>query len=370
MNRALLLSLIAVCTATAMAHQSQPDSGGERKAMLARGEAALAALDPARALAAFEQAARISHSPDTEMGIIRSSMQAGEYRRALGFAAHTAGAHVDETGATALYAWLLHAGGQEAAARRLLEQALVKLPSDSLLIHVSEQLRGLRPTAQVALLRGPGRLAPYGDSRGLPPGSQVVASATLAGNGRQALVSSSALAKGSRYWVRDGVGRLVAAKPVPARSTRGLSLLQLALPLPQPALAVAPAPFSGSIVYSVEYSPQRDATPAWPWMKAGFVGPASSDGVVRELGIHQPGGSPGGGPVFDAGGRLAGVAVGRRGTEAAMLVPVPTLRQAFGPALFAEPSAGPQKSLAPDAVYEPALHHALQLVRSDPRSRK
>lgn len=95
MNRALLLLLIAGCTAAATAHESQPDSGGERKAMLARGEVALAAMDPARALAAFEQAARISHSADTEMAIIRSSMQAGEYRRALGFAAHKIGrAHV------------------------------------------------------------------------------------------------------------------------------------------------------------------------------------------------------------------------------------------------------------------------------------
>ncbi len=51
-------------------------------------------------------------------------MQAGEYRRALSFGAHAAGAHRDFPAATALYAWLLYVGGQDAFAARRLDAAL------------------------------------------------------------------------------------------------------------------------------------------------------------------------------------------------------------------------------------------------------
>ena len=58
------------------------------------------------------------HAPDTEAAQVRAHMQAGDYRRALAFGAHAASAHRrDWPAGTALYAWLLQAGGQAAAAR-------------------------------------------------------------------------------------------------------------------------------------------------------------------------------------------------------------------------------------------------------------
>ena len=94
----------------------------ERAALLDAAEAALARGDTEAALAGFERAAGMLHAPDTEMGLVRSQMQAGQYRRALAFAAHTAGAHLEAPAASALYAWLLRsrrpAGLRAPAARR------------------------------------------------------------------------------------------------------------------------------------------------------------------------------------------------------------------------------------------------------------
>ena len=55
-------------------------------------EALLASGKVAEARDAFEQAAALEHAADIELGILRSQMQAGHYRQALDFAAHTAGA--------------------------------------------------------------------------------------------------------------------------------------------------------------------------------------------------------------------------------------------------------------------------------------
>ncbi len=360
-----ILVIAALAAAAVCAHEASPDRASERLALLARGEAALAAQDPAQALAAFEQAARIAHSADTELAIVRSYMQAGEYRRALAFGAHTAGAHLDESAGTALYAWLLHAGAQDLVARRLLAQALERTSGEPLLAQVAFQLGHPWPTATGALLRPPARLAPYGETKGLPAGASVVASATLAAGGTRAVVPASALVKGARYWVRNGLGRLVEAQPDPAPPSHGLSLLRLAVALPGPALiAAGTTTFPGSIAYAVEFAPQTNAAPAWPLMKSGFVGAASNGGATRALGVALPRGSARGGPVFDAGARLIGVAAGTGPAGADILVPAPLLRQAFGDGLFGAAAAGPARPSAPDAIYEPALSQTLQLIRS------
>ncbi len=92
---------------------------GERESPLARGEEALARGDVQHALAAFDRAESMRHAADTEMSLVRAHMQAGEYRRALAFAAHMAGAHRDVSASAVLYARLLTIGGQGVAARRV-----------------------------------------------------------------------------------------------------------------------------------------------------------------------------------------------------------------------------------------------------------
>ena len=73
-------------------------------ALLAEGEMHLAVGDVEEAQAAFDRAASLRHGADIEVSLVRTYMQAGEYRRALAFGAHAAGAHTDFPAATALYA--------------------------------------------------------------------------------------------------------------------------------------------------------------------------------------------------------------------------------------------------------------------------
>jgi hypothetical protein len=67
----------------------------QRDALLKIGEKALAGLDIERAYQYFERASLMQHAADAEMGLVRTAMQQGAYRRALAFAAHVAGAHLD-----------------------------------------------------------------------------------------------------------------------------------------------------------------------------------------------------------------------------------------------------------------------------------
>ena len=95
----------------------------EREALLAQAERELARGDAASAIGVLDRAAMMLHAADTEMALVRAYLQAGEYRRALAFCAHTAGAHRETAEPSALYAWLLHLGGQSAFARRTLAEA-------------------------------------------------------------------------------------------------------------------------------------------------------------------------------------------------------------------------------------------------------
>ena len=334
----------------------------ERDDLLRRGEAALAMRDVEAAERAFDRAALILHAADTEMGLVRSYMQSGQYRRALAFGAHTAGAHVDVVGGAALYAWLLHLGGQEAVAQRLLTEAQARSPDQPLVRDVAAELRSPARRAHGAMLLPPARLAPYGSMQGLARGAQVVATGTLIGAGRFALVPLDVISTGARYWVRDGLGRLVAAKVVATESSLGLALLRLAKPLAAAPQSGAPADaFPGSIAFAVEYATTPDAAAAWPMLKAGFVGAPLGAGGGRRLGISLAQDSPRGGPVFDQAGRLLGVAVHADGVD--RLVAVSQLQPAFTD-YFVVPVDSANLKLAPDAIYEPALLVTLQVIRS------
>lgn len=119
----------------------------ERADLLMAGEAALARMDAIAAIDFLDRAALILHAADTEIALVRAYMQTGQYRRALAFGAHTAGAHLDVIGGSALYAWLLHAGGQIAVAQRLLVEAEARMPRQPMLSRVQMQLKSGAPLA-------------------------------------------------------------------------------------------------------------------------------------------------------------------------------------------------------------------------------
>jgi hypothetical protein len=351
----------------------------QRIELLKTGESALARLDVDAALQAFDQAAMILHAADTEIALVRAYMQGGEYRRALAFGAHTAGAHLDVVGGSALYAWLLNAGGQPAIAQRLLAEAQVRssatrtpvTASDAAAPHaasvvlgeVQQQLNSGTPRASGALLALPTRLAPYGRSEGLPITARVIGSGVLMQSGKEALVPIALVPRSGKLWLRNGLGQLATAQVIQRLSAIGVARLRLghALPAAQDLWGAERDAFPGSAGYAIEFVAAPDALPAWPVLRTGFLGGMTGLGSQRQLGIDMPQGARGG-PVFDAAGHLMGMSLqGKPGTPdllvAASTLP-PDLRTAL--AGVAPKDAGARASV--DKIYEISLKTTLQVI--------
>lgn len=371
----------------------------ERGRLLGEGERLLAAGSSAAAQEVFDRAALMQHAPDTEAALVRSHLQAGDYRRALAFGAHAAGAHRREWPAgSALYAWLLHVGGQAVVARRFLDDALALAPDDAALLAARSELASPWPRA-TGVLGGQAwralRLAPYAHGQAVPAGAGVVGSATLVDAGRRALMPSallpsallpsaplpSTLLPGTwrpaaaqlpatvpgdesappLLWLRNGLGQTVAARVEAIEPGLGVAVLRLATPLPAAGWLLAPqSPFGGSPGYLVEYSPDGQGEAAWPVLRQGFFARATTAPGPRALGIDAPAG-PRGGPVVDAGGRLAGLAVSD-GAGTDRLIPITALAGWLG-ALPPQPAALPVPPAETAAVYEQALRGVLQVLQ-------
>lgn len=350
----------------------------ERLELLKAGETALAHLDVDAALDSFERASLILHSADTEIALVRTYMQRGEYRRALAFGAHTAGSHLDVIGGSTLYAWLLHVGGQPAFAQRLLAATESRMPDNPVVAAVQQQLRSGKPVATGQLLTPPTRLAPYGDASGLPGNARVVGSALLLQSGTAALLPLSLLPHSGKLWLRNGLGQLVKAKIDKPLIDLDVAFVRLDGPLPAPEdLQVAPGEASpGSRGFALEYVSTPDAAPAWPVLRTGALGGTQGDAGERLLGIDMPAG-PRGGPVFDGSGRLIGLAIhGASGSADILvsggdrLVPVSKLRKALSGEIASEkftsqdaPSpGGPRPRSMVEKIYESSLKLSLQVI--------
>ena len=345
----------------------------DRAALLDAAEAALARGDTETASATFERAAGMLHAPDTEMGLVRSQMQAGQYRRALAFAAHTAGAHLEAPAASALYAWLLRIGGQEAYALRVLDAAAQRTPGDTVLAAAQRAFAATPLLAGGVLLERPHRMAPFPQPyAGLTPiasSARVHASAVLLGDGRFALVPNAGLTGARRLWVRDGMGRSSAALLDRTLADSGLALLVLERPLPRSApLVIAPRdPFAGSPGFVVDFAPSADAAPQWPMLHAGFFagGASGTSSAARPLGIATSTGSAGA-AVFDAAGRWAGITLPNAAgdSQRAVWLPMSHLRGQLGdllPAPVANDTTAPAR-IGADEAYERSLAVVLQVL--------
>lgn len=344
----------------------------ERAGLLATGETALARADAVAALDAFERAALILHAADSEIGVVRSHMQAGDYRRALAFGAHTAGAHLDVARGALMYAWLLQVGGQPGIAQRLLADTEARGPNSPLVKAVRQQLRLGAPRATGQLLAPPMRLAPYGDKRGLPAAAHVAGSAVLLPGGNAAVLPLGLLPRSGKLWLRNGLGQLAAASVEKRLPRIGVALVRLERPLPvsKEFQVAAREAFPGSAGFTVEYVSAPDAEPAWPVLRTGFLGSTSGDSGERLLGIDMPAG-PRGGPVFDGAGQLIGLALpGVPGKGGDRLVAVSQLIKVLGSAVVAGQAtaldssapAGAKPREAVDKIYENSLKTTLQVV--------
>ena len=350
-----------------LGNAASADPGGDFHGLVTQGEQALRANDAGAALRAYERAAALRHVAEAEWGLVRSWMQAGNYRRALAFAAHAAGAHPDVAEGAGLYAWLLHIGGQPGLARQTLAEARQRDPANTLLAATAERLRDPAGAPDPRLFDGATRQGPHAaDVTRLPAAARVAGSGVLLPAGRVALVPADAVAGATLLWLRDARGRGASAQVARMLPELGLAELTVDAGLHDAgdavdALGVAPRDaFPGSPELVVAFAAPADAPrlPVWPVLRTGFVG-RWIDGASYRLGTDLDGASALGGPVFDQQGRLIGMTM--RGPDgAARLLAVSALRAAW-PQAFAEvPPDAPK--LSPDAVYERAMDVAVQLI--------
>lgn len=358
--RAIAAACLVLAGASAQA--VEPPGDAARQRLLDQGEAQLAVGNAAAAEQAFDAAASMQHAPDAELGLVRAAMQAGEYRRAIGFAAHAAGAHRDEPAAAALYAWLLFLGGQDGVAAGLLGQALAALPEDPSLLRVAALIAAVTTGAAGSHAKPPPWLAPHATPPGSVGAAQVVGSGVLAGNGRLALVPLGLIESARGLWLRNGLGRTVEARAERRDEASGVAVLRLLQPLPWPAglQAAAREPFAGSPGAVLGYRAGASAAAAWPLLRAGFFARLPAASIARPLGIETPPG-PHGGPVFDQAGRLAGMAGGTP-DGSATLVPAATVAALGEVPVAAAPTSGAPERAAIDTVYELGLRVALQVL--------
>ena len=371
---------------------STPQSLAERRRLLEAGEGSLVAGDIEGARRAFEQAANMAHSAEIELGILRTQMQAGEYRQALAFAAHTAGVHLDDVEGAAFYAWLLNLGAQVTVADQVLQQAERRVPAHPLLREVRHRLRTDMPLASGALLALPVRLAPWPTGELVSQQAKVAACAFLLTDGRHALAPRVAIPSTGMIWLRNGLGQTVSARPVKLEGAAqgqaadadalGLVMLELAQPLPAAGGDIVPPrdAFPGSPAFVMDYLLDSAGQPAWPLMRAGFLGsplPAEKAGptwAARRLGVTLPApGSPRGGPVYDQGGRLVGLALGGRSVagadgvdQADRLIPISILRGHFGDRFGVSTPEPRPTPIGADELYERAMRTSLQVLVSAP----
>ena len=359
---------------------AHPDQAlAERSRLLDEGERQLAAGQPDQAQDVLDRAAMMLHAADTEAALVRAYMQAGQYRRALAFGAHAAGAHRrDWPAGTALYAWLLQVGGQSVVARRVLDEALALAPDDAALRSASHQLNRPWPAPDAVLRQPPLRTAPYAWGAEPPADSEVVGSGVLLDDGVSAAVPTTTLGPAplahSPVWLRNGLGQTVSARLQARDEGLGLTTLRLDSPLPRATLAAARRePFAGSPGYMVEYAPTHSPSAAWPLLRQGFFARLTTDAGLRRLGLDAPAG-PRGGPVFNARGEFAGVAVpGSDGPDRLVPASMPVLRAALPgapPAAAGGQGHAPEPAVAHqpgtgdvDAIYEQSLRIALQVIR-------
>lgn len=370
-------------------HHDDAASLAARQALLVQAQARLARGDAAGALRAFEQAAQSAHQAEIELGILRAQMQLGDYRHALAFAAHTAGVHLDEVEGRVFYAWLLNLGAQGPMAELTLRQAEATAPQHPLVQAVRQRWQAGDGKLAAAMLQGPARLAPCAWGEAVPEQAKVVASGTLLADGRHALVPVAVATSSAPIWLRNGLGQTVAAHVVDQDDALGLALLRGEQPLPvigDERLLPRDA-FAGSPLYALDQAvddlvaPVAGAgagagpapatqpavpggQPAWPLMRAGFLGrdtlgvdwPATATTTLR------------GGPALDAGGRLSGVVrrTQLKGQLVDSLVPVRALRERFGDHFGpTDPAVRPTPAGA-DTAYERGLRLTLQVLRSAP----
>ena len=323
---------------------------------------ALSKGDAARAAGLYEALAQQGESLEAEVGLIRASLQAGEFRKAVAYANLTAGEHPESGEAPALLAFLNDRAGRTEQAVAALKKLQSTRPDDWVPIaaHADILIDRLAPAEARAVIEGwnarhPGaarpeltrllmraRVAEGTESGAAPKTTPVNRAATeyaegwavpsfqtlpLAGRrivgagngvvvdgGKSVLTYAGVLGPSAHeLLIRNGLGQLRRARV--ERLDRSKELIQVRLTEPFPATSSIPqdqvsSPEGVRFCFALGFSVPRSADPAYPAIAPGLVFRADT-GVGGLMQITSALGSGhDGAPVFDARGKLIGLALG------------------------------------------------------------
>ena len=336
-----------------------------RSSLLAEAEALLVTGKSIEALDAFEKIASTEHSADVELSIVRSHMQAGAYRTALAFCAHAAGAHPEFAAGAALYAVLLHIGGQREVALQTITKSLQLHNDNPVLLAAKHIISAQDPQFDPILLKTPWRAAPYAIGVNVPPAARHIGTGLLMPNGEHAIIPSFANGSGHSILVRNGIGQTSVAQIVSNGASLTLVKLVNAMPkLPAPIFANR-EPIAGSPSRFIHYNEQTSREAAWPILRSSFFRVLPQNETQRPLGFLI---SPQhvGGPVFDQFGQICGLAIqDKEGIDrllqlSQLVTQLERPAEIFIPAIQSSATVNATK-VANDLLYERSLVCTLQV---------
>ena len=278
---------------------------------------ALAAGDAAAAVEIYDSLTQQGESLEAEIGLVRASLQAGQFRKAISSATVTASEHTESSEAVALLAYVHDRAGYTEQALKALKQLRADRPDDLIasaaLATVLMDRGGKVSAADQAASRKWPRPAfqefPIGKARVLAGGNGVVVD-----GGQHVLTYSAVLPKAAKsIYVRNGLGKV--RRVVRESGDQRGELVRLKITEPYPAswalandqiVSADGARFCFAFGYSASASPEG----SFPAISPGTVFRADAGvGGLMQVTTAQGAGNIGS-PVFDPRGRLLGLTVG------------------------------------------------------------
>ena len=278
---------------------------------------ALASGDAATALSMYDSLTQQGESLEAEIGVVRASLQAGEFRRAMSTSTVTAAEHTDSPEAVALLAYLHDRAGYTEQSLKTLKQLRADRPDDPIAAAALATVlldRGgkVSPADEAASRKWPRpsfEAIPIGTHRVLAGGNGVIVD-----RGRHVLTYSAVLPNAATaIYVRNGLGKVRRAMRVPGTQQGELVRLKLSEPYPAnwalPDDQVVPAE-GARFCFAFGYSASASTEGSYPAISPGIVFRADAGvGGLMQVTSAQGAGNIGS-PVFDPRGRLMGLSVG------------------------------------------------------------
>lgn len=278
---------------------------------------ALAAGDAAKAVTIYESLTRQGESLDAEIGLVRASLQAGEFRKAVSWATLTAGEHTDSSEAVALLAYLHDRAGYTEMALNTLKQLHADRPNDpiaaaalaTILIDRGSTVTAADEAASRKWPRPAFEEIPVSKHRVLAAGNGIVVD-----GGQHVLTYSAVLpSAAATIYVRNGLGKV--RRAVRETGDQNGELVRLKIIQPYPAHSALPndqiaSPDGARFCFTFGYRASGDLEGSFPAISPSVVfrADAGTGGLMQITSALGAGHI--GSPVFDPRGRLVGISVG------------------------------------------------------------